>query len=175
LNISQIRSFSRIRGFEDRSALTKIPKFVSGIKASKDALLFGTGSVFVNPLNSLEEIPSVFIEYTQGLGGGNVHNIFINNLLLGGVPRLILLILFLSVTIISIFFMLAKVLKDPTKKDYHVYFFGYAVWIVAYIIDKLVHNTDPFIDLVFWYVLGSFMALQYILKKEKAEKTGAFP
>jgi O-antigen ligase len=175
LNISQIRSFSRIKGFADRSALSKIPKFVSGIKASKEALIFGTGSVFVDPLESLEEIPSVFNKYTQGLGGGNVHNIFINNLLLGGVPRLILLVMFLSVTIIAIYFMLAKILRDPSKKDYLMYFFGYAIWIIAYIIDKLVHNTDPFNDLVFWYILGSFMALTYILRKDRSDDAGERP
>jgi lipid-A-disaccharide synthase-like uncharacterized protein len=83
--------------------------------------------------------------------------------------------MFLSVTIIAIYFMLAKILRDPSKKDYLMYFFGYAIWIIAYIIDKLVHNTDPFNDLVFWYILGSFMALTYMLRKDRSDDAGERP
>jgi len=167
-DISKVRSFKRIKDvYEVHSAGQKIPKLISGLKASKKALLFGTGSPIVEPLESEEEIPSFLRKYSIGTGGARVHNIFINNLLLGGIPRLLLLIIFLSLIIINVYSLLAKVINSNAKKEYLLYCFGFSIWIIAYIFDKLVHNADPFNDVLFWYVLGSMMALSRIYKKDE--------
>jgi len=168
-NILKTQSFSRLKNYSDGSMQSKMSRFISGINTSKKALFWGSGNNIVEDLDNgqIHSTLKRFIKPTQG--GGSAHNIFINSLLTGGLPRLFLLIIFFSLIIINILFILSKALTYEKGINYLPFFTGYSIWIIAYISDKFFHNADPFNqDLLFWFILGSMVALTRIFKKEEA-------
>jgi len=164
----------RIEIFDDGSVKSKMPKFVSAILEAKDNLWLGIGQAFVEPLVSEDEIPVPFREISEGeLGGGRAHDIFLNNLLFGGLPRLILLLVFLNLVIISAFLLLGKTARSDKNQRLYPYFYGFCIWIVSYIFYCSFHNSDPFNDLVFWHILTIMLVAISFYKKRIINKNDA--
>jgi O-antigen ligase len=144
-----------ITTYDDKSAVGRIPLFLTGLYIAKDNLLFGVG---YDRFHDYTDHYYGNIYNMQGAAGVSYHpphNQFINILVYFGIPGFLLLSAFYLVIVKKLSFM-----QNFTDPYFSCISAGLLGSYISYIINSSFHNLGPFLsDPYAWFFIGATFVL----------------